>query len=97
MRRISYGSAAKSDLRSAKRYYDELRPGLGEEFVLEVEAQLSKIAEYPNAFRVVQDKTRKVPIKRFLFDIYYAPTDEEIFVVAVVHRRRHPDFWKNRG
>lgn len=97
MRRISYGSAARSDLRSAKQYYDELRPGLGREFVLEVKAQLSKIAEFPSAFRMIHDGIRKAPIKRFLFDIYYSPTDEEIFVVAVMHRRRHPDSWKNRS
>lgn len=94
MKRISYEPAAMSDLRSAKRYYDQQRPGLGKELVLEVKAQLLKIVEHPHAFRVIDKGVRKAPIKRFLFDIYYLPSDEEIVVVAIMHRRRHPDSWR---
>ena len=97
MRQVHFDTAAEADLQSARRYYEERRPGLGEEFFAAAWGRCKHIALYPFAGRTVEGEFRKTPILgKFLFDIYYYVESEEIIVVAVMHRRQHPNSWKRR-
>lgn len=51
---------------------------------------------YPRAARIVEGDVRKIGIEKFKFEIYYRVGDDEIFVMAVLHKRRHQDTWKRR-
>jgi hypothetical protein len=44
---------ANEELREARAWYDNIRPGLGERFALAVETTVEAIAEYPLQFPVV--------------------------------------------
>jgi hypothetical protein len=35
-------------------------------------------------------------MKRFSRSIIYRDEDGVVYVVAVMHQRRHPDYWKSR-
>jgi plasmid stabilization system protein ParE len=96
LRRIAFDVAVQSDLRNAKRYLEEQGPGLGEDFLSRVRKQFQHILLYPRTGKIVEHGVRKIGMEKFKFEIYYLVDDEEIFVIAVLHQRRHPDFWKNR-
>ena len=96
MRQIVIEDAAKDDLRQSAKYLDQERPGIGRDFMAEITATLDRIAHYPLSAPVVWNQFRRARVPRFRYDIIYAVEPERIVIVAVVHQRRHPDFWKDR-
>jgi toxin ParE1/3/4 len=96
LKRIVFDPAVKLDIRTAKRYYEKKRPGLGEDFRRRVFDQFERIALYPLAAPVVEDDVRRIGMEKFPFEIYYRADEKEIFVIEVRHRRRQPDSWKKR-
>lgn len=39
---------------------------------------------------------RRCLVNRFPFGVIYSVEQGEIFILAVMHLRRHPDYWKDR-
>jgi plasmid stabilization system protein ParE len=87
---------AELDLSDAALWYEEQRPGLGHQFLDEVLAIFSKLAETPLLYPIVHRNTRRALIHRFPFGVYYQVEDTAIVVVAVMHGSRHPRRWKSR-
>ena len=87
---------AELDLSDAARWYEEQRPGLGHQFLDEVLAIFSKLAETPLLYPVIHRNTRRALIHRFPFGVYYRAETTAIVVVAVMHGSRHPRRWKTR-
>jgi plasmid stabilization system protein ParE len=97
LKAVRFEPLAESDIQSARRFYEEKRAGLGDEFFAAALSQCRSIALYPLAARVAEGEVRKAPMSsKFHYDIYYYIEAEEIIVVAVMHRRQHPDSWKKR-
>ena len=96
MRRVILLSGAKADLRDAFRYYEKKKEGLGEEFLDDFYKTRFWISEHPFAAPVIYKDFRKAKFHIFKFLLVYSVEQEEIVVVAVMHRRRDPDYWKAR-
>jgi len=41
-------------------------------------------------------KWRRILLRRFPFGVVYGVMDDQIVVVAIMHTRRKPGYWKNR-
>ena len=87
---------AEQDLADAAAWYEEQRPGLGHEFLDEVEATLSSITEAPLMFPSVHRNTRRAVIHRFPFGVYFRADGPSIIVIAIMHGSRNPRRWKSR-
>jgi len=87
---------AEQDVADAAAWYEEQRQGLGHEFLDEVLAMLSTIAETPLVYPTIHRTTRRAVIHRFPFSVYFRVEDATIVVVAVMHGSRHPRRWKRR-
>lgn len=87
---------AKHDLTETRRWYDERRPGLGQEFLSCVEATLAAIREHPRIFPRVDPLVRRAKTERFPYGIFYIIDGETIRVLAVLHHARSSGWWKNR-
>ena len=48
--RLELHPEARAELRSAALWYDEQRPGLGDEFIAEVSAALDRIGDAPESY-----------------------------------------------
>ena len=35
-------------------------------------------------------------LDKFPFTVYYRETEDGIHILAVLHQRRHPDYWRDR-
>ncbi|MGQ0834917.1 MAG: type II toxin-antitoxin system RelE/ParE family toxin [Gammaproteobacteria bacterium] len=66
---------AEQDLADAAAWYEEQRPGLGQEFLDEALAAFSAIAEMPLMYAVVYRATRRALMHRFPFGIFYQLDD----------------------
>ena len=87
---------AEADIAEAKTWYAEKREGLGEEFVLCVEAALNQIRRAPAAGSEVFPGVRRVVVRRFPYGIFYRADEDQIAVLAVYHTKRDPRGWQKR-
>lgn len=88
--------AAESDIRDAYSYYEACRVGLGQEFLLSVEATLARISRNPEQFRSVHKDIKRVAIHRFPYAIFFIVRNDSVIVLAVMHARRDPAQWHGR-
>ncbi len=87
---------ALAEFIDAGRYYNQRVPGLGDEFVDEIEAGIEVILRGPDVWRIVEDDVRRYLVKRFPYGIYYTIEDGVVLIWAIKHLHRHPDYWKGR-
>jgi toxin ParE1/3/4 len=87
---------AEADLSEAFQYYEDCRLGLGNDFLLCVDAALSLIERNPNQYRVIHKEIRRTFIERFPFGIFYVLKGTDIIVLAVFHARKKPSKWQSR-
>ena len=88
---------AEADLAEAKAWYERKREGLGEEFILCVEAGLDHIRRAPAAATEVHPGVRRVVVRRFPYGIFYRVDADQIAVLAVYHNKRDPRGWQERA
>lgn len=88
---------AEVDLTEARHWYEGKREGLGEEFVLCVEAGPEHIRRAPEAATEVLPGVRRVMVRRFPYGIFYRVDTDQIAVLAVYHTRRDPRGWHERA
>lgn len=96
MMHVVFLPEAEQEMLEAASYYQSQATGLGVDFLSEVERAVKSIAEFPNTWPILEGELRRRLIKRFPFGILYRIESEEIVVIAVVHLRRKPGYWKER-
>jgi toxin ParE1/3/4 len=87
---------APLEYREAATFYGARRAGLGATFTLEVEAAIERVVQSPERWRVVEQDVRRCLTHTFPYGILYTIEEESILIVAVMHLRRRPGYWRNR-
>ena len=87
---------AELDIQDAFECYETQVPGLGSEFVREVDTCLSGIGRNPLAYPLIYQQARRTLIRRFPYGILYVFDQETISVVACFHGKRNPKSWQDR-
>jgi plasmid stabilization system protein ParE len=87
---------ARDDLARAVVYYDSEFPDLGQDLAREAQRLCRLIAESPLAGQEVRLGIRRRLLRRFPYAILYSRDSSGILVVAVMHQRRRPDYWRSR-
>ncbi len=95
-RSVKLEPLAESDLMEAVLWYEDHRPGLGDEFLASVEDAFDRIARNPLAYTEVDPGLRRALVKRFPFGAFYVAASSPIVVIAVFHCFRDPDEWRSR-
>jgi plasmid stabilization system protein ParE len=88
---------AEADIAEARAWYEQQRPGLGEQLVLCVEDALDRIARLPELGTEVFPAVRRVLVRRFPYGIFYRVDPDQIAVIAVYHSKRDPRGWQARA
>ena len=88
--------AAEEELVEGKEYHDRQRQGLGEEFVEAFHEAIAQITAFPEAWGLIAKKVRCCVFKRFEYGVVYVMREEIIFVLAIMHLKRRPGYWKKR-
>lgn len=88
--------AAAADVEDAYRWYEAQRAGLGDDFLVAVNAVIESLVAYPERFPIVYRQTRCVHLRRFPYSLFYRIIDDQIIFVACMHGRRHPRRWQSR-
>jgi toxin ParE1/3/4 len=88
---------AEAEFREAAAYYERQRAGLGRELRHVVESAVGRIRATPNAFSTHgKSGLRKCFVHRFPYTIFFIELDAFIWIAAIAHHKRRPDYWKGR-
>ena len=87
---------AEREMLAAALFYDERCLGLGRMFLDEAERGFRRIAERPEAWTIISSPVRRCLLFEFPFGILYLNQPERIYVLAIMHLRREPGYWKKR-
>jgi len=93
---IDFLPEVEQDVQNAYDWYQEQLYGLGEDFLLTIDASINGIVRNPLLHEKIFGQVRKVKPKRFPFGIFYIVAKGIITITAIVHLSRHPRSWKKR-
>ena len=92
---IGFHPDVYQDIAAALLWYENQSPGLGEFFLVDLEASYKRILAHRHAWPRFSNNTRYCLLERFPYAIVYA-ADEKIKVLAVKHNRRSADYLEER-
>lgn len=87
---------AEAELTANERWYAQRSPSAAEAFIAEVDAAFGRIAEAPETWPRYRRGTRRFVLRRFPFSIVYRTEADVVYVVAVAHAKRRPEYWRRR-
>ena len=85
---------AVGDATEAYLWYEERRPGLGEEFLDCVDECIERIRRDPELFEVLYEDYRRALVRRFPYVVFYEYAHDSITLFAVFHSARDPRKWR---
>ena len=89
---LRFDDDARGEYLEAIRFYGRA----AERFVQAVEVAIEQIRGDPERFREVEPGIRSCRVLKFPYSILYARDDQGLFVLALKHDRRDPDYWRYR-
>jgi toxin ParE1/3/4 len=96
MKTVLFDRRAEEEFSLGAQYYDEQEKGLGLRFLLAVEEATNKSASNPQIYPEIANGCRKCRVKKFPYALIFRVLNEGIQVIAVMHLKREPGYWKNR-
>lgn len=89
-------SEAGQDIADACTWYENLRFGLGEEFLSCLDASLEAIRRTPEMHAVVHESYRRGLVRRFPYAVFYEYAEGIVTVYSVFHTSRDPNKFRMR-
>jgi plasmid stabilization system protein ParE len=93
---FSFHPEAEEEFLAAIDFYEQREKNLGLDFAIEVHAAIDRAAEHPKAWPILKDDVRRCQTRRFPYGVLYSEESNGIFILAVMHLHRDPDYWKQR-
>ena len=89
-------SPAHDEISRIIDFYDDRAPGLGHEFLDDLDMTWASLRDHPQAGARHSHDMRHIVLGRFPFVVLYSIEPDEIVVHAVAHQRRRPGYWRHR-
>lgn len=93
---IQFGPEADTELEEATAWYIEHAWDVAERFVAEVGRVAALVVERPTMRAEVEPGVRRALLHGFPYSLVYTVEADRVFVLAVMHMKRHPDYWRGR-
>jgi len=88
-------SPALDELTEAAAYYEGRVPGLGADFLDEVDATIARILQFPEAWSQLSEGFRRCALRRFPYTLIYSLLDDgDVLIVSIFHQSREPRSWR---
>jgi toxin ParE1/3/4 len=96
MSRAVFHPAANSEFLDSAKFYERQCEGLGAEFIDCIEDCRDRILRNPEIGRPEVADCRSMKTDRFPFRLFYQIEPDRIWIVAVAHLSRSPNYWSDR-
>ena len=87
---------AETEFVSGIEYYEDCEQGLGLDFAREVHAAIQHVLAYPFTWPVLEGEVRRCLVHRFPYGVLYSIEPDGLFILAIMHLHRRPDYWRER-
>jgi hypothetical protein len=95
--KIEFHPDVFEDIRGSYKWYEEKLTSLGGNFLNEIENGLISIQNFPDMWCSFEHDFKRYILSKFPFSIIYKYRNNTIFVVAIMHNSRKPNYWKTRS
>ena len=96
MTAVFFHPEADAELIAAAVYYEGQQEELGKRFLSSVEDSLVRIKINPRLYPVIEGDVRRCLTRTFPFGVLFRDRADRIEIIAVMHLRREPGYWKER-
>jgi toxin ParE1/3/4 len=94
---LDFHPAVRDVIDDAHDWYEQQQPGLGRDFLDEVQRVLGEITANPARYGFADADIREGPLTRFPYAVYYRVLADRIRILAVYHLSRDPSGWQSRA
>ena len=93
---INWDENAEAEFVEAAVYYERKVEGLGEQFIVRIEATVARVLSNPFLYRCFDGECRRVKTETFPFFVIYRVSADHLHILAVMHTSKQPGYWKDR-
>ena len=94
--RHEFHPEAGLEFEEAVRFYKQRGRQLGIRFAQEIRATIAKIVATPDRWRILEVDVRRCLVRVFPYAVLYTIEDDCILIVAIMHGKRRPGYWRHR-
>lgn len=94
--RLAIRAPARSDIRSARSWYENHTQGLGIRFGDELAVVILSIGQQPLIYPVIYRDVRRAMTRHFPYSVYFVVKGQRVAVLRVLHHARDPHEWPAR-
>jgi plasmid stabilization system protein ParE len=77
-------------------FYKEQQPGLEARFLEALNDAVARIRRNPLMYPRIEGEIRKCRVMRFPYGVIYRVGNDQMEIIAIMHLRRRPGYWKSR-
>jgi len=96
MKAVWFDPRAEEEFLLSAQYYEEQEPGLGARFMAAIKVAVRVAASSPRIHRETVGGCRKCRVVRFPYALIFREHNDEVQIIAVMHMKRRPSYWKER-
>ena len=94
--KVVFDELASKEFNDAIEYYEFEFEGLGQKFRGEIKRAIKTLKRFPKIGVVEEGDIRRYILHKFPYKIMYSLEKEYIFIIAIAHMHRRPNYWVNR-
>ena len=87
---------ALTEYSEAVQYYAEQDVNLAQEFIDEVESAVYRLRDSPKLYSSIDGDIRRYLTHKFPYAILYTIETDFLLILAVMHCKQKPSYWKSR-
>ena len=87
---------ADAEFAEAVAHYAAISPQLGRQFFQEIEQLIRAVCAQPQRFYRLYPPARRALSRKFPYSVVYVEQSDRVWIVAVMHAKRRPGYWKQR-
>jgi plasmid stabilization system protein ParE len=97
MNPVRFHAEAEAEMMDAAVWYEQQQQGLGARFLASIQDGVNRTQLSPRLFAIVEGNSRRCLLKTFPFSIIFEIKPDALIVLAIMHHRRDPGYWKHRA
>lgn len=94
--KVIFDDLANEEFNDTFEYYELQVEGLGQKFQEEIKRGLRSIKRFPEIGVVERGYIKRYIMHKFPFKILYSFEKNYIYVIAIAHMHREPNYWVKR-
>ena len=96
MKPYTFHPEAGDEYTQAAAYYAAIAPELGGRFYDEMERLILEVRRQPARFLRFSPPARRALSREFPYSVVYLEQPDRVWIVAVMHAKRKPGYWRDR-